>query len=77
MEGVDPQFNSWDLGLTPSESDFVSVSDAGFMGPRNADGSLPNLDFMKLREQSQMMDRGVDVGIAFEGTAPDLGAFEH
>ena len=46
--GVDSQFNSWDLGLTPSEADFRSVSDADFMAPRHPDGSLPSLDFMKL-----------------------------
>jgi hypothetical protein len=75
--GVDSQFNSWDLGLTPSDDDFLSVSDAGFMGPRNADGSLPILDFMKLREGSQMIDKGADVSIPYNGAAPDLGAYEH
>jgi hypothetical protein len=65
MQGVDSEFNSWDIGLTPSESDFVSVSDAGMLGARNADGSLPVLDFMKLRESSQMIDKGEDVGIAY------------
>jgi hypothetical protein len=77
MQGVDTQFNSWDLGLTPAESDFVSVSDAGFMERRNADGSLPNLEFMKLRAGSQMIDRGTDVGSPFAGATPDLGAYEY
>jgi hypothetical protein len=77
MEGVDSQFNSWDLGLTPSDSDFVSVSDQGFMGPRNPDGSLPNLEFLRLREDSQMIDRGTDVGLPYNGSAPDLGAYEN
>jgi hypothetical protein len=77
MQGVDSEFNSWDLGLTPSDNDFVSVSDAGFMGPRNADGSLPILDFMKLRTGSQMIDRGTDVGVPFNGAAADLGAYEY
>ena len=75
--GVDSQFNSWDLGLTPSQADFQSVSDADFMAPRNPDGSLPSLDFMKLSAGSQMIDQGTDVGIAFNGAAPDLGAYEY
>ncbi|HVR19923.1 MAG TPA: hypothetical protein VMS65_09505, partial [Polyangiaceae bacterium] len=65
-----------DLAIVPADSDFVSVSDTGFMGPRQADGSLPNLDFMKLSAASRLVDRGVDVGLPFAGTAPDLGCYE-
>jgi hypothetical protein len=75
--GVDTGFNSWDLNITPTAGDFVSVSDAGFMGPRQPDGSLPKLDFMRLSEQSQMIDEGTDVGLAYTGSAPDLGAYEY
>jgi hypothetical protein len=77
MNGVDTAFNTWDLGITPAAGDFASVDDAGFMGPRQADGSLPALDFMRLRAQSPMIDKGTDVGLPFAGTAPDLGAFEY
>jgi len=76
MQGVQSSFNSWDLGLTPSSGDFESLSDSGFMGPRNADGSLPNLNFLKLRAGSQMIDRGTNVGLPYSGVAPDLGAYE-
>jgi hypothetical protein len=76
MQGVQSSFNTWDLGLTPASNDFESLSDAGFMGPRNADGSLPNLNFLKLRAGSRMIDRGTDVGLPYSGTAPDLGAYE-
>jgi Right handed beta helix region len=76
MEGVDSSFNTWDLGLTPSSSDFESLSDSGFRGPRNADGSLPNLSFLKLRAGSQMIDRGENVGLPYSGAAPDLGAYQ-
>ncbi len=77
MEGVDTAQNSWDLGITPADSDFVSVSDMGFkMAPRQADGSLPNLDFMKLSATGNMIDKGEDVGLPYAGTAPDLGCFE-
>jgi hypothetical protein len=76
MEGVDTTFNSWDRMITPADSDFVSVSDTGHMGPRQADGSLPNIDFMKLSATSGLIDQGTDVGLPFAGTAPDLGCYE-
>lgn len=76
MQGVDAASNSWDLNLVPAESDFMSVSDEGFRGPRRPDGSLPDLPFMKLRAGSRLADRGAGVGLPFEGTAPDLGAYE-
>jgi len=76
MEGVDTASNSWDLMLTPEDSDFVSVSDTGHMGPRQADGSLPIIDFMRLSSTSQFIDAGVDVMLPFAGTAPDLGCYE-
>jgi MYXO-CTERM domain-containing protein len=77
MGGVDSAFNSWDLNITPAAADFASVSDTGAMGPRQADGSLPNLDFMKLPAGSKMIDKGTDVGLPFAGAAPDLGAYEY
>jgi hypothetical protein len=63
--------------LTPADGDFLSVSDMGFMtAPRQADGSLPVLDFMRLSATSKFIDRGVDVMLPFAGTAPDLGCYE-
>jgi MYXO-CTERM domain-containing protein len=76
MSGVDTGFNSWDLGITPANNDFLSVTDTGFMGPRKADGSLPDVDFLKLRAGSQMIDKGTNVNLPFVGAAPDLGAYE-
>lgn len=75
--GVDTSFNTWDLGIEASESDFASVSDSGALGPRQADGSLPNVEFMRLREASRLLDRGTDVGLEYAGAAPDLGAHEY
>ncbi len=76
MEGVDTGFNTWDLSITPAASDFVSVDDTGTMGPRQPDGSLPNLDFLELRAGSPLIDKGTDVELEFSGAAPDLGALE-
>ncbi|MEI9937631.1 MAG: right-handed parallel beta-helix repeat-containing protein [Pseudomonadota bacterium] len=77
MSGVDSMFNTWDLNIAEASTDFVSTSDAGFMGPRQADGSLPALDFLKLKADSPLIDKGTDVGLPFVGSAPDLGAYEY
>jgi uncharacterized repeat protein (TIGR02059 family) len=68
--------NSWDIGKTVTDADFMSVSSVGADGPRQADGSLPNLNFMRLKTGSALINAGVDVGLAFAGSAPDLGAYE-
>ena len=77
MGGVDTAFNTWDLQIVPAANNFVSVNDTGAMGPREPDGSLPNLTFMKLPVGSVMIDKGTDVGLPTVGAAPDLGAFEY
>ena len=68
--------NSWNGGIKVTDADFVSVNSTGVDGPRQSDGSLPNLNFLKLAEGSGLIDAGVDVGIPFNSKAPDLGAFE-
>ena len=60
-----------------SESDFVSLDTAQLRWPRKADGSLPDITFMRLRNTSNdLVDGGIDVGLAYYGPAPDLGVFE-
>ena len=76
METVDTEFNTWDLGIAVAAEDFVSVVDDGWSGPRGVDGSLPDIDFLRPEEGSQLIDQGTDVGLPFEGDAPDLGAYE-
>lgn len=69
--------NSWLTPFTPAaEADFVSIDSSGVRGPRKADGSLPDVTFLHLAQGSQFIDGGVDLGLPFNGTAPDLGAFE-
>jgi hypothetical protein len=77
MTGVDTMFNTWDLNITEASTDFVSTTDTGYDGPRQADGSLPAIDFLKLRAGSPLIDKGTDVGLPFVGAAPDLGAYEY
>ena len=78
MGGRRHQFNTWDLGITPASSDFASISDTGCDGPREADGSMPSACvFMHLSAGSHMIDKGTNVGLPYNGTAPDLGAYEY
>lgn len=56
--------------------DFISIDPTGLDGPRAGDGGLPDLPFLRLAAGSDLIDAGVDVGDAFSGAAPDLGAFE-
>jgi hypothetical protein len=77
MEGVDSQFNTWDLDVAEPADAFESTSDAGCTGPREADGSMPlACAFMKLKAGSPLIDKGTDVELPFVGAAPDLGAYE-
>lgn len=68
--------NGWQNGLSTTAADFISLDINLLDAPRNADGSLPTVDFMRLVNSSDLIDQGVDVGLPFNGTAPDLGAFE-
>ena len=68
--------NSWNLPVMVSEADFVSMDDAEAMQPRAADGSLPAIKFLHLADDSDLADKGMDVGLPFVGVSPDLGAFE-
>jgi hypothetical protein len=54
----------------------MSLDYSGAAGPRNADGSLPTINFLKLAAGSDLIDKGVNVGLPYNGTAPDLGAYE-
>ena len=60
------------------ESDYVTIDTAGMRGPRKADGSLPDVPFMKLKPgNAKLIDQGTVVsGVSYAGIAPDLGAFE-
>jgi hypothetical protein len=40
--------NSFEPKMTFSNSDFVSLDEAELVAPRKADGSLPDIGFMKL-----------------------------
>lgn len=76
--------------FTVTDKDFVSLDIEELKAPRKADGSLPDISFMKLAKGSDLIEAGVDVetliaedlreaGIepmSFKGSAPNLGHLE-
>jgi hypothetical protein len=76
VSGAVLQNNSFQQPFATSLADFASIDTVGARGPRKPDGSLPDLSFMHLVQSSDLIDGGQNVGLAFNGTAPDLGAFE-
>ena len=70
------QTNSWGPPFEVTAADFESIDTAGVRGPRQSDGSLPEVAFLHLAPGSDLINAGTDVGIPYNGSAPDLGAFE-
>ena len=73
---LDVTNNSWMDGIVTTYEDFVSIEYTELTGPRKADGNLPDVSFFHLVFGSDLIDKGVDVGLPFNGSAPDLGVFE-
>ena len=68
--------------VTVTDADFMSIDSTGIRGPRKPDGSLPDLDFLKLAPTSDLIDAGTasipDIdNITFYGSAPDIGYSEY
>ena len=76
MSGTSASYNSWNLSVTLSDAQFQSVSTTGWDARRQADGSLPVLPNLRLAAGSSLIDKGTNVGLPYNGKAPDLGAFE-
>ena len=68
--------NTWTMGIRPGAGDFVSIDLEQLTAPRKADGSLPDIELLRPAPGSDVIDAGVDLGFAFFGAAPDLGALE-
>ena len=49
--------NSWNGGGTVTSADFLSLDSSQLTNPRQADGSLPDLDFLKLVPGSDLIRR--------------------
>ncbi len=68
--------NTWNSGFSVSAADFQSLDTSGATNPRNADGTLPSLPLLHLAPGSALINAGTNVGLPYNGSAPDLGAFE-
>jgi hypothetical protein len=76
MSWVMQNTNSWQSSFTVSDDDFLSLDTTGVSGNRQEDGSLPKLNFCRLRKNSDLVDSGTHIGLDFLGNGPDIGAFE-
>jgi hypothetical protein len=68
--------NSWNAGFAVAVSDFISIDTSEARRERAPSGALPPMTLFRLAHESALIDRGVDLGVPFFGTAPDLGPFE-
>ncbi|MBQ6791442.1 MAG: hypothetical protein IJQ20_03475 [Paludibacteraceae bacterium] len=68
--------NSWSPNFSVSKSDFRSLDTTQVLGPRQANGDLADGSCLRLVSGSALIDAGVNVGLAYNGTAPDLGCYE-
>jgi len=71
------EYNSWNLGLTLTDADFLDLDDTGLDGPRKKDGALPVSNFLKPNNPGSLIDAGMDMGMQYLGEGPDLGAYEY
>lgn len=63
-------------GVAVDATDFVSTDEALLIAPRQSNGNLPDNGFLRLKSTSDLVDKGMNLGFAYNGTAPDYGAFE-
>ena len=61
--------------FTANAADYLSILEAAAKAPRQPDGSLPT-GFAQLVAGSDLIDKGANVSLPFNGTAPDLGPYE-
>jgi hypothetical protein len=73
---ADSASNTWN-GITVSAADYVSLNVELATTKRNADGPLPYTGLFSLAAGSGPINAGADVGLAYKGSAPDLGPFEN
>lgn len=64
--------NTWDASVTVTNADFVSIDSTGISGARQADGSLPVLNFLKLASSFDLIDAGTELGYG-----NDIGAYQY
>ncbi|MEJ2194590.1 MAG: right-handed parallel beta-helix repeat-containing protein [Ignavibacteriaceae bacterium] len=73
--GSEQEANSWQ-GFTVTDADFISLDTSLAEIPRDTNNEIPYTGLFRLSTSSSLIDAGVFVGLTFNGSAPDLGAFE-
>ena len=80
----DVSHNFFTLSVTVAADDFLLTTTNTarlfqlISSPRQADGSLPRIDLLRLKDGSDLIDRGLPLaGFACNQAAPDLGCFEN
>jgi hypothetical protein len=58
-------------------NDFMTLDESLLTLPRQTNGDLPYIAFAQLVSGSDLVNAGTNIGFAFTGAAPDLGAFEY
>jgi hypothetical protein len=69
-------FHAAGTGGDRSGTTMPTYATGAAVAPRQADGSLPPIDFLRLAPGSHLIDAGINVGLPYNGLAPDLGWFE-
>lgn len=68
--------NSFTLSLKLTDQDFVSLDEAEFFQPRQANGDLPKISTLRPVASSALVEAGVETGLSHHGARPTIGAFE-
>lgn len=68
--------NYFYMNLTVNSADFLSTDLSLLTADRESDGGLPENNFLRLAEGSDLIDKGLNIGFDYNGSSPDLGCFE-
>ncbi|MEJ6979232.1 DUF4990 domain-containing protein [Pedobacter sp. P351] len=73
----DVNHNYFNLQVKVDSKDFISVNEKELFRPRKADGNLPDVNFLLLTKNSDLIDAGIGIGYPFKGSSADLGYNEY
>jgi len=59
-----------------TDADFLCLDGEQLNRQRDGGGNLPEIEFLYPAPGSELINSGIDVGLPFYGSSPDIGAFE-
>lgn len=85
---ITADYPGWEWNIQPDDNDFISLDVDELKADRQSDGSLPVVNFGRLAANSSFIEAGTTnvtdidalpyiIPIAYNGSAPDIGAFEY